>query len=207
MIKVCIASCQLYFAYCRLNCIKERKGAQEMKKIKIIILSILFILFLASNLLAANPGELTDVHYSFAGDSFSIDYLKMAVDYKLTPINNIRAGAAFNGDDFNFFGSWQLNFKQAETARMSIDFLLTDEVNNFDLGKAVGLSGESLMQGKKRVFWQTAYFFEDKLADHLYYRIGLAHSINNSTDLTVSFGNSYWNLQEETIDIGLKIEL
>ena len=172
---------------------------------KIIILVITAALFFVS-FSAVSAAELQSVNYLISGDSMEIDTLQLEPKFSLNGGNQGKLNLAFDGDEFHIGADIALNMIAQDEFRMDLHLMLTDQVNNQSFGKAVGISAVTL-NTELNFFWQTYYFVDDELTDHTYYRGGARYNIGPRSDLELSIGNQYWDLDEKVINFGINYKM
>lgn len=173
------------------------------KKIIILVITaaIIFVSFSA-----VNAVELQSVNYLISGDSMEIDTLQLEPKFRLNGGHQGKLNLAFDGDGFHIGADMALNMIAQDEFRMDLHLMLTDQVNNQNFGKGVGISAATL-NNELNFFWQTYYFVDDNLTDHTYYRGGARYNIGPRSDLELSIGNQYWDLSEKVINFGLNYKM
>jgi hypothetical protein len=173
------------------------------KKSIILIITAVFLIIFFSPVSAAN---LNSVTYSISGDSLDIDTLELEPEFLINNIHPAKINLAFDGDDFYFGANMGLNMLMEENFRMDLNLMLTNEVDGHDFGKAIGLAAATLGQDLS-FFWQTFYFMDNDLDDHAYYNGGVNYSIGPRSDLQLGVANQYWDLGNNVIKLGIKVQL
>lgn len=173
------------------------------KKTIILIITLSIIL---TSFSAASAAELKSVNYLISGDSMEIDTLQLEPEFRLNGGYDGKLNLAFDGEEFHFGAAGSLNMVAQEEFRMDLHLMLTDQVNNIDFGKAVGISARTL-NSDFNFYWQTYYFVDDDLEDHSYYRGGALYNIGPRSELDISIGNQYWDLDSRVINFGIKVKM
>ena len=174
-----------------------------MKKRAVLIL-ILIIFFTSAA--AVSAAELSSVKYLISGDASDVDTLQLEPEFSLNESADAVLNLAFDGDDFHFGAGVGVNVLSQEELEIDLHMMLSDQVNNEDFGKAVGLSVET-KNSDLNFYWITYYFIDDKIDDHAYYRGGFEYRLGPSSYLDLSIGNKYWDLSDDLINFGIKMDL
>lgn len=174
-----------------------------MKKTVILVLIIAVILTSAA---AVSAAEMRSVRYLLSGDASSVDTLQLEPEFNLNGDADAMLNLAFDGDDLHFGAGAGLNILSQEQLRMDLHMMLTDQVNNQDFGKAFGISARTI-NSDMNFYWKTYYFIDDEIDDHAYYRGGLEYKLGANSYLDLSLGNKYWDLSDDVINFGIKLDL
>ena len=174
-----------------------------MKKTLTLFITLSIILLITAGAAAA---ELSSVRYLLSGDSLEIDTLQLEPEFRLEGGQRADLNLAFDGDNFHAGAGLGLNILSQEQLRMDLHMMITDQVNNQDFGKAIGISAETV-NSEMNFYWKTYYFVDDDIDEHAYYRGGLEYPIGPRSFLDLSLGNYYWDLSEDVINIGIKFNM
>lgn len=175
-----------------------------MTKKTIILLITLTIIF--TSISAVNALELRSVNFILSGDSMEIDTLQLEPKYSIEGGHLGKVNLAFDGDNFHIGADLGLNLLSQQEFRMDLHLMVSDQVDNQNFGKAVGVSARTL-NSDWNFYWQTFYFIDDDLDDHAYYRGGGTYSLGPRTDLDLSIGNQYWDLDNRVFNFGLNFKI
>lgn len=170
------------------------------------IILVMTIAVLGLSLTTVEAANLKAISYSIAGDSSDIDTLELEPEFRLRGGYPAKINLAFDGDDFYLGTNLGLNLLAADNLNLDLNLMLTSEVDKQDLGKAVGLEAETRNR-ELSFFWKTYYFIDDDLDDHAYYNGGVNYGLGGRSDLVISFGNQYWDLDNDVLKIGLKYRM
>ncbi|MFW6273862.1 MAG: hypothetical protein ACOC17_03040 [Halanaerobium sp.] len=174
-----------------------------MKKTASLVLVLAVILTFTVSVSAA---ELSSVRYLISGDASEIDTLQLEPEFSLNDRTDGLLNLAFDGDNFHFGAGAGINILEQEQLKMDMQMMVTDEVNNQDFGKAIGLTART-SSSDLNFYWSTYYFIDDQIDDHAYYRGGLEYKMGPNSYFDLSLGNKYWNLSDDVINFGIKIDI
>jgi hypothetical protein len=174
-----------------------------MKKTAILVLVLAVILAFTA---AVSAAELSSVRYLISGDASDVDTLQLEPEFSLNDRADGLLNLAFDGDNFHFGAGAGINILEEEQLKMDLHMMITDEVNNQDFGKAIGLSARTINSGLN-FYWITYYFIDDEIDDHAYYRGGLEYKMGPRSYFDLSLGNKYWDLSDDVINFGIKIDM
>jgi len=172
-----------------------------MKKTALLLL--LLILIISS---AAGAADLSSVSYLLSADSLEIDALQLEPELRLNSGQKVQFNLAFDGDNFHAGAGGYLNIFSQDGLEIDLSLMVTDEVDGEDFGRAFGISAVT-MNPDMNFYWRTFYFINDNLDDKTYYRGGLEYPISENSYFDLSFGNNYWDLSENLINIGIKFDI
>jgi len=174
-----------------------------MKKTLVLLITLSIILV---STVGAGAAEMSSVRYLLSGDSLEIDTLQLEPEFRLNGGQQSHFNLAFDGDNFHAGAGLGLNIISQEQLRMDLHMMITDQVNNQDFGKAIGISAKTV-NSEMNFYWKTYYFVDDDIDEHAYYRGGLEYPIGPTSFLDLSLGNYYWDLSEDVINIGIKFNM
>lgn len=175
-----------------------------MSKRSLIVFFILVFL-LVSFSTAITAANLNSVSYSISGDSSDIDTLELEPEFMINNIHPAKLNFSFDGDDFYLAGDLALNMIRQNNIKMYLHLMLSNDIDGHNFGKAVGISGTT--RSNLSFFWQAYYFIDDDLDDHVYYKGGINLAIAPRTSFEISLANQYWDLSDDVLKLGIKIDL
>ena len=150
---------------------------------------------------------LNEVHYYISGSGENIEALNLELDYSLDNINRVQPRIAYYGNRFHLEGGWIIDFLQRPDLDLGLELSVAtrgeDGIEGVDT--ALGLTGESSYLAQNEIYYSLRYFFNEHEA--LVYNVGLALPVTRNSRLTVGFGNSPWHINENYINLGVKVGL
>ncbi|MTI58816.1 MAG: hypothetical protein FH762_02300 [Firmicutes bacterium] len=172
-----------------------------------ILLTIMIVFLLIGNGQAAEINLLSfdSIHYIVSGDFSDVEFLKMSLDNYLDDINTVAYKLVYDGDDFNLEGNWRIKFLKEKKYNLGLDFSFPLELDGMKLGKGIGLSANSYYLNQNKLYLDIDYFFDR--ADRWVYEGGVIIPLSTVIDLTLGVGNSYWETDNNCLNIGLKVAL
>lgn len=173
------------------------------KKITILFLTTIFVLLTFT---AVNAASLSSVTYSISGDSSDVDVLELEPVFRLDGGHPAKINLSFDGDDFYLGAGMGLNMLRTDTFSMDLQLMLTNEIDGRDFGKGIGLAAATRNKNLN-FFWQTHYFIDDDLDDHIYYNGGVKFAMGPRSDLVFSLANQYWDLDNDVVKFGINFKM
>lgn len=170
----------------------------------IILLTLLIVALIAVT--GVNAADLLSVNYLISGDSLDIDTLQLEPEFEFNSGQPALLNLAYDGDDLHLGAGLGLNIMAQPDFKLDLNMLLTDQVDNEDFGKGIGVAASTLNK-QLNFYLKTYYFIDDGLDDHVYYRGGVTYRLGQHSDLDLSISNQYWDLDEKVMNIGIKYKL
>jgi len=174
-----------------------------MKKITaILVILIISGMVFPSSVDAWNP-RLDNAHYLVRGSTKNIESLQFKLGFGFDRFNSLDTLFVYSGDNFDLQGSWLINFTGDQNLDMNLRLNLSTKLAERSIKPAIGIGGEFPIGNSNYSFWALDYYF-NVANNSLVYKAGIGFPITNNSDLTLGFGNSYWQ-EDSRVGIGLKV--
>ncbi len=175
----------------------------NQKYIFILLFGLVFSLLMQPTMTRAVPMD--SVHYMVSGNLERFEALKLKVEDRIDHVNQAYLTTIYNGKDLDLAGRWNIIFLERSIYRVKLGLALTLDLEQFKVGKGIGIAGEGQYLEQNKYFWETTYYFDRKM--NWVYEGGIALPLTPTTFLTLSAGNTYWKPTDPVMSIGIKVEM
>ena len=158
---------------------------------------------------ASSAGLVLDsAHYVINSDLNEINALELKLDYNIDSINSFQPVLTYHNQEIKLKGTWKINFlkNMNRISALNLDLSLTTPLQDISPEPSIGLSGDVNYLTHNKINLQLDYYL-NKPGKNLVYHGGVSLPLSSTGELTLGFGNSYWNTNHALFDLGFKFDL
>lgn len=170
---------------------------------KKILILILLIVFTLTPLTEAQEYDFQEIRYSvFLSKGSTSLNLKPVFKFQ-NDFNHITFDINYDSKYFRLGGTWLINALNKKNYKTDIGFSILTKPTGNGFTAGVGVSGNKKLQENRKILYDLKYILANNQFE---YRIGYQTPIIKNNDLIVSLGNSYWQGEALSLEVGFKAQ-